>query len=411
MAQTLWIATRKGLFAATRAADGRWTIATPPHFLGEPVTMLLDDPRDGAVYASLNIGHFGVKLHRSDDRGATWREIAAPSYAFTASAPASAPASATGTASAAATPSAGAANGEKDAGDRDSSASTHPDADAAADASKAPSLYLLWALEAGGPDEPGALWAGTIPGALFRSTDRGETWEPNRPLWDRPERQNWFGGGYDQPGIHSICVDPRDSSRVTVAVSCGGVWHTADRGASWTSRCKGMWAAYMPEDQKDNPDIQDPHRLVSCPAAPDHLWVQHHNGVFVSENGGGEWRDLPDAKPSTFGFAVAVHPQDPRTAWFAPAVKDERRVPVDARFVISRTRDGGQSFEVLASGLPAPSYDLVYRHGLDVDRTGRTLAVGSTTGGLWISEDEGDRWQTLSANLPPIYAVRFGGEA
>lgn len=68
------------------------------------------------------------------------------------------------------------------------------------------------------------------------------------------------------------------------------------------------------------------------------------------------------------------------------------------------------SFEVLRDGLPQEhAYDLVYRHGLDVSQDGRRLAMGSTTGGLWISEDGGDRWQLIPARLPPIYQVAFGG--
>jgi hypothetical protein len=91
-----------------------------------------------------------------------------------------------------------------------------------------------------------------------------------------------------------------------------------------------------------------------------------------------------------------------------PAVKDECRVPVDQRLVVSRTRDRGKSFEVMSRGLPAPpSFDLVYRHGLNIDATGRRLAMGSTTGNLWTSEDGGECWTTLSGNLPPINQVRF----
>ena len=138
------------------------------------------------------------------------------------------------------------------------------------------------------------------------------------------------------------------------------------------------------------------------------MWTQHHNGVFRSSDGGRQWQHLPAARPSGFGFAVAAHPGDPKTAWFVPAIKDERRIPVDGKLVVSRTRDGGETFEVLDRGLPSPSFDLVYRHGLDVDRAGRRLAMGSTTGGLWLSEDGGDSWRTLSVHLPPIYAVRFG---
>ncbi len=112
--------------------------------------------------------------------------------------------------------------------------------------------------------------------------------------------------------------------------------------------------------------------------------------------------------PSVFGFGVAVHPDRPGTAWFAPAVKDEFRYPVDGKLVVARTTDGGESFEVLRDGLPqADAYDLIYRHGLEVDETGERLAMGSTTGGVWISDNAGDRWTGLEARLPPIYAVRF----
>ena len=34
--------------------------------------------------------------------------------------------------------------------------------------------------------------------------------------------------------------------------------------------------------------------------------------------------------------------------------------------------------------------------------------MGSTSGGLWASDDGGERWTTLSLTLPPVYAVRFG---
>ena len=100
--------------------------------------------------------------------------------------------------------------------------------------------------------------------------------------------------------------------------------------------------------------------------------------------------------------------QDPETAWFVPAVKDECRVPVDGKLVVARTRDGGRSFDVLDSGLPQErAYDLVYRHALDVDATGERLVMGSTSGGLWISETGGEDWTLHPVRLPPILATRF----
>lgn len=275
-------------------------------------------------------------------------------------------------------------------------------------APKPATLQKIWALEAGGAEQPGRLWAGTIPGGLFRSDDAGASWQLVRSLWERPERQGWFGGGYDYPGIHSICVDPRDSRRLALAISSGGVWGSEDDGASWTQGAHGMFAAYMPEERSRDPNIQDVHHMVQCVGAPDTFWAQHHNGVFLSDNGGTQWREIANVPPSVFGFAVAVHPRDPDTAWFVPAIKDERRVPVDGQLVVARTRDRGARFEVLRLGLPQEhAYDLVYRHALAIDRSGERLAFGSTTGGFWTSEDQGDRWQALDARLPPIHAVAF----
>jgi len=354
MASDLFIGTRKGLFKFERI-DGRWQ-QTYAGFLGAPVTAVLTDPRSGYWYAALSHGHFGAKLHRSTNRGATWDELAMP---------------------------------------------TLPKSED----KEAPSVNQIWALEAGGPDRPGRLWAGTLPAALFRNDQNGEgEWELVEGLWNLPERSQWFGGGSDDSALHTVCVDPRKSDRIAIAVSCGGVWRSEDAGQSWACRSKGLFAEYMPPERREDPNIQDVHRMTQCRERPDHFWCQHHNGVFFSTNDLESW----ESAGPRFGFGVAVHPDDPAKAWFVPAIKDELRVPKDGRFVAARTRDGAKSFEDLAHGLPTgPSYDLVLRHALDIDHDGDMLAFGSTTGNLYVTEDQGERWHPVTHHLPPIYVVRF----
>jgi hypothetical protein len=165
----------------------------------------------------------------------------------------------------------------------------------------------------------------------------------------------------------------------------------------------------MPAGRQRDIEVQDPHRLAHCAAAPDRIWCQHHNGIFV-KRGDAAFREVKAKAPSRFGFACAAHPKDPDTAWFVPAEKDECRIPVGGRVVVTRTTNGGKSFEVLTEGLPQQhAYDLVYRHGLDVASNGRSLVMGSTSGRVWLSEDGGDGWREFAANLPPVYAVRWVG--
>jgi len=368
MSDRIRVGTRKGLFEVVRGAAG-WRVEGA-HFVGDDVSMLLTDPRDRTVWVALDHGHFGSKLQRSRDDGRTWEEVGVPTYP------------------------------ERPA-----------DADDVDPIRKTPlewRLRKIWALAPGGSDQPGVLWCGTIPGGLFRSSDGGDSWDLVTSLWHHPDRKRWFGGGYDQPGLHSICVHPKDPDNVIVGISCGGVWRSADGGETWVVRSEGMRADFMPPEQALDPVIQDPHRVVRCAAAPEHLWSQHHCGIFRSTDDGASWSEIAGVQPSGFGFACAVHPADSDTAWFVPATSDQKRYPRDGRVVVTRTRDGGQSFDVLTEGLPSEhAYDLVFRHALDVSSDGRRLAAGSTTGSLWVSEDGGDRWSHVSAHLPPVHVVQF----
>ncbi len=351
-----WVATRKGLFELGRKGKS-WEIARVS-FLAEPVSMLLPPTTEGRMLAALNLGHFGVKVHASDDAGVTWREVATPAYP------------------------------------------PQP-----AEAKGAPwKLVQIWALQS----IDGAIWAGTLPGGLFKSIDGGDSWQLVDALWSRPEREEWGGGGYDVPGIHSVLPHPTRPGEVLAGVSCGGVWGSRAGATQWELQAKGMRAEYMPPDQAYEQNAQDPHLIAQCAAVPTVLWCQHHNGIFHSTDGSASWQELK-APLSSFGFAVAAHPREPGTAWFVPAVKDERRVPVDGALVVNRTRDGGRSFETFRQGLPQQDcYDLIYRHGLAVDDSGSALLMGSTTGNLWASDDAGESWASVNGHLPPIYAVRFG---
>ncbi len=164
MANRLHVGTRKGLFEVARR-NGAWEVADA-QFLGDPVSAVLADT-DGAVYAALDLGHFGAKLWRRDRAGA-WSEVAVPAFP----------------------PKPG------DDGD-----DPHPW-----------SLGKIWVLEPGGA--AGRLWAGTMPGGLFRSDDAGASWSLNDALWHMPERAAVGGRRRRRAARHQFRADrPAQSLR------------------------------------------------------------------------------------------------------------------------------------------------------------------------------------------------------
>src|SRR5215471_13552239 len=132
MSNRCYVATRKGLFTVDRGKT-KWSI-TNAAFVGDNVTLAIQDPRNGDLFAALNHGHFGIKMHRSRDAGETWSEIPAPAYPPMPEGYVPKPIPFFGK-------------------------------------TLEWTLKLIWALVPGGPDEPGVIWAGTMPGGLFKSED------------------------------------------------------------------------------------------------------------------------------------------------------------------------------------------------------------------------------------------------
>jgi photosystem II stability/assembly factor-like uncharacterized protein len=358
MKSTILLGTRKGLIAY-RIKNGKWGVENVS-FEGFPVSIAYADDLNGVWWAALDHGHWGVKLHRSPDRGKTWTEIAAPLY---------------------------------------------PEGAQVKEGVKA-TLRYIWAMAQGGQSFPTRLWIGTDPGGLFVSEDTGNTFNLVESLWNHPSRkESWMGGGRDQPGIHSVVVDPRHANRVFIGISCAGVFETTDAGKTWIVRNKGLRADFLP-----NPTSEvghDPHLLVASPSNPDILWQQNHCGIYRSTNAGQMWQEISETDgPAKFGFAIAVAEDNANQAWVCPADSDAIRTSIKGALCVSRTDDGGKTWKALRNGLPQQNcFDIVYRHALAC--SGNTLAFGTTTGNFFISHDRGDHWEAVNNYLPMVHSVQF----
>lgn len=365
---SLLIATRKGAFimnSGPSPQDGGWQL-NGPFFLGAAINHLVLDPRDGrTLLMAAHPGHLGPTIYRSTDFGKTWKEAAAPP-AFPKK-----------------------ENGE--------------------------SVRFTFWLAPGHASEPGVWYAGTCPPALFRSTDGGETWEGVTGFNEHPMRRDWAGIGdeFEIPGgntLHSIQIDPRDPRHMYFGISGGGVFETTDQGETWQPLNKGIVSYFLP-----NPEAEfghDPHSLKLHPREPDLLYTQTHTGIYRMEREAACWERIGITMPEAvgdIGFPIVLHPRDPNTAWVFPMDGTDiwPRTSPGGKPAAYRTRNRGLSWERQDGGFPREhGYFTVKRQAMTCDsKDPLGLYIGTTSGQVWGSLDEGQNWMKLADYLPEILAV------
>lgn len=351
----LAIGTNKGLFLARSAGRRAWQLSDLQFPMTGVYAVAIDTrgpkPR---VLASATSEHWGPSVFHSDDLGTSWAEPEQGAMAFP------------------------------------------PDTGAA--------LARAWALVPS-PTEPDVVWAGSEPQGLFRSVDRGEHFSFLPALWEHPHRPEW-GAGFGGAAIHTVLPHPTDAQSVIVAMSTGGVYRTADAGASWEASNTGVSAYFLPDPQ---PEFgQCVHKVARDAADPERLFLQNHRGVYRSDDGGRTWTSIADGLPADFGFTVVTHPRRAGVAYTFPIVSDYDRMPPDRACRVYRTDDSGHTWTPLTDGLPQTDYyGSVLRDGMCVDDADPAgVYFGTRNGEVYASADEGDRWALVAEHLPDVLCVR-----
>jgi hypothetical protein len=364
----LLVATRKGAWLFHGDAARRSWRVDGPHFLGHVLNHLVLDPRDGrTLLAAAKTGHLGPTVFRSTDLGRTWKEAARP-----------------------------------------------PAFPKAPEGEKGRVVDHTFWLTPGHPGEPGVWYAGTSPHGLFRSSDGGASWDPVSGLNDDPRYRAWMGGPQDGtpdgPKLHSVIVDPRDPAHLYLGMSSGGVHESLDRGATWSALVQGLEVVEGLDPSTIS--FHDPHCIRLCPTDPDRLYQQNHCGSYRLDRPSTQWVRIGRSMPKRvgdIGFPLVVHPRDADTAWVFPmdGTSVWPRTCPGGQAAAYVTRNGGRSWRRLDAGLPrSQAWWTVKRQAMAGDaRDPVGLYFGTTSGELWSSRDEGERWTCLARHLPEIYAV------
>ncbi len=350
------VGTKKGAFVVeSNLARRQWKVRGP-YLQGDIIMHMAFDSRSGILFAASGNPWFGSRVYRSRDLGHTWEDPrTGPLFA-------------------------------PDSGEK---------------------LEKIWHVEPGRSGEPGVVYAGVEPAALFKSTDDGETWQWVRGLSEHPTRNDW------QPGagglcLHTIVLDPTNLENILVAISAAGVFRTNDAGATWYPSNKGTRANFMPDEPPVYPEFgQCVHKVVQYPGQSRRLYQQNHCGVYRSDDGGDSWAEITEGLPADWGFPIAVHPRDSDTLFVCPGQSGYLHWVPEGRMIVYRSRNGGGSWEKLTKGLPQKdAYLNVLREGMAVDGLDPLgVYLGTNTGQLYCSRDEGGSWEMAPALFPPISSV------
>lgn len=352
----LLVGTRKGLWIGRSDQERRTWEWSQPEFLMQGIYATCIDTRGPTprLFVGATSEHWGPGVYRSDDLGRTWTETQGAAVRFA-----------------------------EDVGS---------------------SVERVWQIQPGPVDQPDVIYAGTQPSALFRSEDRGESFTLVRPLWDHPHRPDW-GAGFGGQAIHSVVPHPTDPQRLTVAMSTGGVYRTADGGDTWAPANQGIKAYFFPDPW---PEFgQCVHKIAIHPAAPDRMYAQNHHGVYRSDDAGDQWVSIADGLPADFGFPIVVHPTKPDTVYVFPLVADGERIPPKGEARVWRSDDAGSSWRASSAGLPDHFYAAVMRDAMTTDQADPAgIYLGARDGSVFASTDDGDTWAEIARHLPDVLSVR-----
>ncbi|HSU05944.1 MAG TPA: hypothetical protein VLI93_10245 [Acetobacteraceae bacterium] len=253
--------------------------------------------------------------------------------------------------------------------------------------------------------DPGTVFAGGSPVAVYRSDDGGEHFRrmpdpgmPNRVTMSFPCR------------VMRFAMHPRNPGEVFATLEVGGVMRSRDGGESWLD-CTQDLVRLADEPRlksrilsdTDAEGMLDGHAVAISDADPDDVILAVRMGLFHSADQGRSWQNMQVGRfsPYTYGRDISVSPQDPKILYACLSVAANSQAGA-----LFRSTDTGQTWQRFDQMEPHSTVMAVALHDRDPDQVYMVARRGEVFG----TTDGGRSWRemTLPSVCKDVYALACG---
>jgi photosystem II stability/assembly factor-like uncharacterized protein len=241
------------------------------------------------------------------------------------------------------------------------------------------------------PHDSQLIYAGTKGALMFVSRDAGSTWSelegfrriPNRWWWFSPaEPPDW------RPYVIAIAISPTEPDTVLAGIEFGGVVRSEDGGDSWTRHRRGA--------------LRDCHSLKFH--AKDGDWVYEAGGTgggaSFSRDGGQRFQKAKHGLAKNYGMVCAADPVKPEVWYVGVAPSPYNAYGEEPEIYLYRSTAGAAWQPIGWAPHPLPETPTTL---VTLTESPGHLYAGLRSGDIWRSGDYGDNWEKMPFNMKEIW--------